>query len=207
MKRILLFSQPVGPHMDKIAKFLFPKELENKIMAYMPTNGHQSKQEYTKYWQELAEKNYTRFLFIDNLSSNYSSEKEKLYQANILLISGGNTFELLHNLRKSKLDQAIKDFSKRDEYVLAGFSAGAIVLSPTIAVASQPAGDDPDGLMDENLVGLTDLTGLNIISFEVFPHFNPEKDEQNLKNYQTISSNAIKPITDEGHIVLDLEQH
>jgi len=192
-----------GPHMVKVTKQLFPQEMKNKILAYMPTNGHLTNPEYTKYWQELAEKNHTKFIFIDNMLLEDSNEKAKIEQANILLITGGNTFELLHNLRQSKLDQAVIEFSKRNDCILAGFSAGAIVLSPTILAASQPTGDDPSDLVDENLVGITDLTGLKIIDFEVFPHYNPQKDKETLTKYRQISSNQVREITDREYIVIN----
>ena len=187
MKRIILFSMP-GPHMVKVTKQLFPQEMKNKILAYMPTNGHLTNPEYTKYWQELAEKNHTKFIFIDNMLLEDSNEKAKIEQANILLITGGNTFELLHNLRQSKLDQAVIEFSKRNDCILA---------------ASQPTGDDPSDLVDENLVGITDLTGLKIIDFEVFPHYNPQKDKETLTKYRQISSNQVREITDREYIVIN----
>lgn len=195
---------PVGPHMDEVAKLLFPHELENKTLAYMPTNGHLTNPEYTRYWQELTERNNANFVLVDNMLPETVGEEEKIRRANILLISGGNTYELLHNLKTSKLDQSVIDFSKKENYVLAGFSAGAIVLSPTIAVAGQPAGDDPNDLIDANLVGITDLTGLNIIDFEVFPHYNPQKDKHTLDKYRQIAKNQVKEIADNEYIVINL---
>ncbi len=74
-----------------------------------------------------------------------------------MVITGGNTFKLLDNLRKSGLDKAIKEFSNKSEFVLAGLSAGALVLTPTIEVCNLPN-------YDESTVGIDDFTGLNIIN-------------------------------------------
>lgn len=203
MKRIILFSQPMTLDWEKFEKIVFPPEIINKVFAYMPTNGSNTKEIYTNYWREISAKNNAEFLFVDNTLPESYNESEKINRANILLISGGNTFELLNNLRNSGLDKAVTNFSKKDNFVLAGFSAGAIVLSPTIEVASQPAGDDTDDLMDENLVGITDLSGLGIIDFEVFPHYNPEKDIKTLEKYRKQTANEVKEIRDDEYLVVE----
>ena len=197
MKRIILFSQPNDLDWGEFSKQLFPDEFENKVFAYMPANGGNTKQVYTDYWKNIAEEIGARFVFVDNMLPQSAGESQKIKDANILLISGGNTFELLNNLKKSGLDKAVIDFSKKENFVLAGFSAGALILCPTINICNLPG-------YDENLVGLTDLSGLKIIDFEVFPHFNPDKDEQKLNEYKKITSNTVKPINDEEYIVLDL---
>lgn len=202
MKRIVLFSMPTDNNISTISNLIFPNEIKKKIFAYMPSDGSSSPQKYTDFWKEIADKYGAEFRFIDNTSNN-ESQKNNLLGSNILLITGGNTFELLNNLRQSGLDEIIKTFFEKDKFVLAGFSAGAIVLSPTIEVAQQPSGTDPENLMDENLVGITDLTGLNIIDFEVFPHFEEASDKQTLEKYQAQSKHQVKEIADENYIVLD----
>ena len=115
----------------------------------------------------------------------------------MLVISGGNTYELLNDLRKTGLDKAIIEFSKKDEFVLSGFSAGACVLTPTIAIAGQGTG------ADVNEVDLKDLTGLNIVDFEVYPHYE-NGDEETYEEYSKQSPNKVKKITDQEFIKLDL---
>lgn len=198
MKRVVLFSQPDGLDWSKFSKVLFPYELENKIMAYMPTNGSKTKQVYTDYWRDKATANNSKFVFIDNTLPESANEKEKIRSANILLISGGNTFDLLNNLRKSGLDKAVVEFSKKDNFVLAGFSAGALVFTPNINMCNLPG-------YDENLVGLKDLSGLRIIDFEVYPHFDPETDSKTLGEYRKTTTNEVRPIQNNEHILIDLE--
>jgi len=70
------------------------------------------------------------------------------------MITGGNTFTLLNQLRLSGLEETVKKFWQKGGVVLSGFSAGAIVLTPRIDVASQPSGIDPTDMADENLVGI-----------------------------------------------------
>lgn len=200
MKRFILFSQPSDNNKKELVSKLFPNEIKNKVMAYLPVEGHLSKQKYTDYWHQLATENNSDFVFVDNM---IGGEESKIDEANILLITGGNTFDLLNNLRNSGLDKAIVKFSKKDEFVLSGFSAGAIVLSPNINIASQPSGVDPTDLVDENLVGLTDLTGLNIIDFEVWPHFYEEYDRKTFEEYKKISSNKVVTLGDNEILVVE----
>lgn len=204
VKRIVLFSDPEAVDEEKLLKLLFPKEIENKILAYLPCDGHNSPQIYTDSCEQLAIKSGTKFIFIDNQKPLDSGEAEKLKTANILLISGGNTFGLLHDLRKSGLDKAIIEFTQKEEYVIGGFSAGAIVLSPNINTAGISSGSDPDNRVDENKVGITDLTGLNIVKFEVFPHYDPTVDRETLDNYRKVTKNEVKEITNEDILVMDL---
>jgi len=185
-KRIVLFSQPSPEIFAKLSEVLFPKYLNDKVFAYMPANGADSDNDlYTKIWEEFANSNNAKFVFVDNSKRGDQAlaEHKKILNSNILMITGGNTFTLLNHLRLSGLDNTIKQFWQKENVVLSGFSAGAIVLSPSIWVASM-------GDADTNEVGITDLMGLNIVDFEVWPHFEqsqrPQADEYKLSNQREI---------------------
>jgi len=197
MKRIILFSTPTPSNLDKILSLVFPREIANKVFAYVPSDGANCPQKYRDEWNVYAETYGAEFRYIDNSKENAVDEVNKLLGANILIITGGNTFKLLDNLRKSGLDQAIREFTSKSEFVLAGFSAGALVLTPNIEVCNLPN-------YDKNEVGLSDLTGLNIVNFEVFPHYSELEHRELLKNYKIKAKNEVKEITNEDCIVLDL---
>jgi dipeptidase E len=163
----------------------------------MPSDGSNCPQKYIDEWKEYAKNNNTEFRYIDNSKPNAEDEAEKLLSSNILMITGGNTFKLLDNLRKSGLDNAIKEFTEKKEFVLAGFSAGAIVLTPTIEVSSLP-------VYDKNEVGLSDLTGLGIVNFEVFPHYKEQNHSKILEQYRKKAKNRIEEIPDEDYISINL---
>lgn len=57
---------------------------------------------------------------VDNTSAS-QQEKDKLLNADVSLISGGNTFQLLSNLRESGLDSVIVKLSHKQDVTLAGF--------------------------------------------------------------------------------------
>lgn len=92
--------------------------------------------------------------------------KRKLTDADIIYLSGGNTFHLLDQARKTGFADWLKNNLKNKIYV--GGSASTILMTPSIQVAALEPGD-------ENLIGLTDLTGLNYVPFEVEPHCDAER--------------------------------
>lgn len=163
----------------------------------MPSDGANISLKYEKEWEGYAHKYGANFRVINNSKKNAVKESKKLLEANILIITGGNTFKLLYNLRISGLDKVIKEFSNKREFVLVGFSAGALVLTPTIEVCNLPN-------YDKNEVGLKDLTGLNIVDFEVFPHYSEQEHKDLLSVYKAQTKYEVKEITNEDCIVLDL---
>lgn len=87
--------------------------------------------------------------------------RQKLDSIELVIIGGGNTFHLLNEARKTGFDIWLKDNLNNKVYM--GTSAGSILMTPYIAIASVDDGD-------ENTVGITDLTGLGFVDFEVSPH-------------------------------------
>lgn len=85
-------------------------------------------------------------------------------KCDIIYVSGGNTFYLLNELRKSCAEQAIKNAVKAGK-IYVGESAGAIVAAPDTRYAT---------LMDKSSVNMSDFTGLNLVDFCVVPHFGCE---------------------------------
>lgn len=196
MANILLFSQLTELNKNNILDILFSGKNTGKSFAYMPSGGIRGAEEYTASWKDIADEYDVRFEVVDNTSAD-TQESNKLLNADVLLISGGNTFQLLNNLRKSGLDKAIIEFSRRKDVMLAGFSAGALVLTPTIAICDLPS-------FDENIVRLDDLSGLGIVDFEIFPHYEKLLHENTLSEYQKTTSNKVRKITDEEYISLSL---
>ncbi|MCO8277444.1 Type 1 glutamine amidotransferase-like domain-containing protein [Actinoplanes sp. TRM 88003] len=82
--------------------------------------------------------------------------------ADVLVIPGGNTFDLLSAVR-DRLG-GVSALLERGGHVYGG-SAGAILLGADISIA---------GLLDPNDIGLTDTTGADLLSGHlVLPHYTP----------------------------------
>ncbi len=196
MKRITLFSTLTARNEDTILKQILPTELINKTIAYMPSGGIEGAQEYINQWEVIAKEHGAKFNVINNQIRSVE-EQDKILTSNVLVISGGNTFNLLHNLRESGLDNSIKQFLSKPDFVLSGFSAGALVLTPNIKICNLPD-------FDENFIVLKDLNALNIVDFEVFPHYNEGIHEKMLVDYRKATSNRVREITDENYINIEL---
>ncbi|MBI1857160.1 Type 1 glutamine amidotransferase-like domain-containing protein [Candidatus Saccharibacteria bacterium] len=92
--------------------------------------------------------------------------EDRLKEVDIVFLSGGNTFHLLNQVRKTGFDKWLNKNLKNKVYV--GGSASTILATPTIEVASTPPGDP-------NLPGLNDLTGLGWVNFEIEPHCDQDR--------------------------------
>jgi dipeptidase E len=189
---------PTEKNTQQMLDLFFPSQLANKKFAYMPADGADCPQKYKDLTRNWAESHDAKYFFIDNSLEGPLAQHEctKLLECNILAMAGGNTFTLLRNLRRSGLDRAISVFVEKPDYVLGGYSAGALVLTPNIRIAG--IGD-----FDENLVGLTDTTGLDIVDFELFPHYE-EKWEQTIVDFEFNNKTTIKRISNDDIVVLEL---
>jgi dipeptidase E len=92
-------------------------------------------------------------------------DTSKLESSDLIYLSGGNTFYFLKTLKKNPLKEHLWRHIKQDR-VLAGHSAGSILMTPSISTAGYPEHD-----CDENYVGITNLRALKLVNFEVLPHY------------------------------------
>lgn len=83
----------------------------------------------------------------------------------VIFVCGGNTFDYLDRIRKTGLDKFIIDFAQKDDSIYVGVSAGSILVGPDIAIAED---EDP------NNIGLTDLRGLCLTDYIIYPHYRKE---------------------------------
>lgn len=195
MKRIVLFSTLTKSNRRTILRQIFPEELQDKVFSYIPSSGVEGAEQYIEEWRKIAQAHKAEFNVIDN-SLNDLKQQMTLLSSNIVVISGGNTFNLLRNLRQSGLDESIKEFAKKRNFILAGFSAGALILTPSITICTLPD-------FDENLVGISDLSGLGIVDYEIFPHYEEKVHKTVLDTYRKTTTNRVIGITDEDYIAID----
>lgn len=98
-----------------------------------------------------------------------SEDHLSLTDFNSIFISGGNTFFLLDQVRRSGFDVALMQFIAQGGVIYGG-SAGAILFGQDILTCAH---------LDENRVGLDDSHGLNMIGgFCIWCHYQPEDDER-----------------------------
>lgn len=197
MSKLILFSNPSARIWEMLRREVGISD--GMKLAYMPSDGANEKIKYREKWQNWVEQHGGRFVVVNNSFRGDQAEIEvsKLLDADILVITGGNTFVLLNHLRESGLDRAVVEFSKSENKVILGFSAGAIIMSPTIKMAN--CGD-----IDNNEVGMTDFTGLNLIPFDIFPHYKEEYASL-IKGYEELSGQSVQRLTDDDFLIISTE--
>lgn len=108
-----------------------------------------------------------------DLSENFSDEAlAKLLNYGTIYLSGGNTYVFMDSARKRNIYPILKKHLE-NRGLLVGASAGSIMMTPSIDLAS---------LEDENIPNLQDPKGFGFVNFEFHPHFN-NGDEHRLLQY------------------------
>ena len=104
-----------------------------------------------------------------------------------LYIGGGNTYQLLNCLKTSGAFEKIKRYLLEEDGIAYGGSAGAIIFGKDL---------DSCNLDDENIVGLTDNTGFNMINgYSLLCHYTsrePQRTESSRRYLLELSKT--KPI-------------
>jgi dipeptidase E len=142
-----------------------PSELK---VAFIPTAGNTYKE---KPWMEEDRKKLVDLGFdvtdFDLKGKTEGQVREALSKVDIIFVAGGNTFYLLDKVKKSGFDKAVKNLVNNGKIYI-GSSAGSYIACPTIEAATWKHAD-------KNIVGLKNLTGLNLVPFIITAHFNREK--------------------------------
>ncbi|WP_297949516.1 Type 1 glutamine amidotransferase-like domain-containing protein, partial [uncultured Campylobacter sp.] len=126
-------------------------------------------EEYRDYVDEAKEAFVKMGFEVQILDVSKVSEAEakaKIGAAQVLYVSGGNTFYLLRELKKKGLATLIADRVRSGELIYVGESAGAMIAAPSVEYASvmDDAGD----------YGAAAQTGLDLVKFYPVPHYGEE---------------------------------
>lgn len=155
-------------------------------VGFIPTAANV--EPYSKDWVISQFNQLQRYGFchidIVDIAADGVDWRARLADCDMLWLSGGNTFYLLDQVRKTGFDTWLAE--NIDSKVYVGGSASTILVTPTIKIA--------DGV-DDNVVGLTDLTGLGYVDFEVEPHCDAARMEA-MKEYADTSDNPVYAIDD-----------
>ncbi|AMM91675.1 peptidase E [Peribacillus simplex] len=128
---------------------------------------------------------------------------ELLKKYNVIYINGGNPFYLLYQMKKNGADLILKDIAKQNT-VIVGVSAGAIVLGPNIEVVNYFT-------PQINTVDMQDLTALGLTNKAIFPHYDREDLFQNnsgrsiedrLKVFENINKCSVVRLKDDESVLI-----
>jgi peptidase E len=114
----------------------------------------------------------------------------KIKDIDILYIAGGDTFKLMNDISKTVGSENIIKFSKNNDKLVIGVSAGSIIFGKSIRSADIILGD-PKTYSLEN--------GLRLLDYDVVPHYNPTLDLK-IKDYPY--SHPLLLISDEQSVLM-----
>lgn len=195
MKRVFLCSSfaDVAEILSKTAS----SPLRGNTVAFIPTASIH--EEYTQYVEDGKDALRTLGLTIKEVEITQFDKNQItriLNDCDCIYVSGGNTFFLIQELRKTGTDKLIKEQVEMGKLYI-GESAGTIILSPNIEYAKK---------MDDYLTltpNFNDFTGLGIIDFYPVVHFNCFPFEEATRNIiNEYGHLPLKPITNQQAIVI-----
>lgn len=143
----------------------FESNLQGKTVTFIPTA---STVEEVTFYVEAGKKAFEDLgLLVEELDISTESLVEittKLRKNDFIYVTGGNTFFLLQELKRTGADKLIlEEITAGKIYI--GESAGAVITSPNITYIQS---------MDstKKAVNLTNYDALNLVNFSTLPHYN-----------------------------------
>lgn len=123
----------------------------------------------------LVSKNYDKYVndvraALKGLPHNitlagHDNAKSFIEQSDVIMVGGGNTFKLLHDIYESGILEIIQDkINTGSPYI--GWSAGANILAPTIGTTNDMPVIEPES-----------FKALEVFPFQINPHYQNQKPE------------------------------
>ena len=140
--------------------------LEGKTIAFIPTASIHD--DYTQYVDDAKAALISLGLIIKDLEiTQYSTTEIEgiLNDCDYIYVSGGNTFFLMQELRRTGTDKLLIDQIENGKLYI-GESAGTMILASNIEYAK-----DMDNHLEQT-PGFTDFSGLGVIDFYPIVHYN-----------------------------------
>lgn len=172
-KTLLLTSGGMAQMKDEIMKLL-QKPAYDVTVAFITTAAKPEENiNYVKRdWDIMKDELGFNVEEVDIEGKTEAQVEKELQFKDIIFVEGGNTFYLLKAMRACNFEKTIRKILETGT-VYIGASAGSIITGKTI----QPA--DRFGTGKKDHFGVKDLRGLNLVPFDIVPHFDsrPEMAE------------------------------
>jgi dipeptidase E len=191
--RLYLSSYKFGNFTDELVKLVG----SNKRVAVIGNSRDWSedRERAEKGLQEQIQTLNSLGFSAENLDlKKYFSKKEALKkylsQFGLVWVLGGNTFVLKRAYEQSGFDLIIKEILEKDEIVYGGYSAGVVILSPSMK--GLEIVDDPN-IVPEGYAPEFSWDGLGLVSYSIAVHYLSDHPESALveKEVEYLEKNKI----------------
>jgi len=164
-------------------------------LSYIPSMTDKKLKYFEETKTKLSEYGNFKYNYFDIDDFCDLDKIEKIFKAEVIYLSGGNTYYFLNNLKKRYLITRLRKYITNGGYII-GLSAGAIMMAKDISAAK---------FGDEDIVGLSNLSSLALVDFDFVPHWNKQsKYLEDLKEYSNESGNTVYTCNDgDGIIVMN----
>lgn len=192
IRRLLLTSAGMGVE-EEILEIL-PKPANQIKLARIVTAAKPEKD--TSYMDVAKRKMMKAGFGIEDIDIEGKSENELralLQGKDVIYVAGGNTFYLLKCVKESGLNKVVRELLDRG-VIYIGVSAGSYIACPTIEMATWKH-------QDRNVVGLKDLSALNLVPFLLTVHYK-SKHRELLRRVIRKSKYPVRILTDEQALLI-----
>jgi len=144
----------------------FLKAIGNRSrITYIPASSRGTEHEFQRYSDDSRKLGKLRTLCfaVDRPFSERTLNEALSSEA--IFLSGGNTYHFLGRLRAARMISRLRRYVEEGG-ILAGLSAGSIIMTPSIDLAGLVPGES-----DRNDYRMKRTGALGLTDFEVYPHF------------------------------------
>ncbi len=209
--RLFLSSQDLGKYAGTAAILAG----SNKKAAFI-RNAQDEKFPRERNFSAPAKKKMfedAHFTFEEIDLRDYFGKKEKLEDKlssfGSIWCAGGNTFILRRAMKASGLDEILIKRLKNDDVLYGGWSAGAIIMTPSLEGAEYGDEPSPDVVPEDYPIKETLWDALNLVPYAIIPHCSSEwfiKDAELSEQYFTSHNLPFKKLEDGQVIMIDGEK-
>jgi dipeptidase E len=132
--------------------------------------------------------------YLDAEQVSDAARVAKLLTCDAIHLSGGNTFTFITWLKRCDLARWLTDYACRGG-VLIGVSAGAVIMTPSVLSAELCGDVRPQGVTDD--------TGLGLVDFHFWPHYQSQLREGDRHPQQLPSLRDLFACPDGSGIIVD----
>lgn len=184
MINAVLYSDQVIPANEKVdVRLIELMSGRGPGIGYVPSGPEPDFRFYTEKQRYYARRGLVLDVFYDLDREHSDAETDALLACDAIHLSGGNTAAFLTRLRSSGMLTKLQDWANKGG-LLIGTSAGAILMTPTIAVDALFGAGRPEDVEDGR--------ALNLVPFEFFPHVQAKPSY--LPDLLTYSMHNSRPI-------------